>query len=113
MTTTTEILQLAILRLEVPRLLVSKQRSTLAVLLNDLAALEGITAEKTGNTDRKREDEQDSTDREGEDPLELKDRYLGEELAHSSSCSRLVRLKYDETLEHSQKARIESSKPMV
>jgi hypothetical protein len=80
-------------RPEVPRLLVSKQRSTLAILLNDLAALEGVTAEKTRNTDRKREDEQNSTDREGKDPLELKDRYLRKELANSGSCSRLVRSK--------------------
>lgn len=93
LTITIEISQLAMLRLEVPRLLVSKQRSTLAILLNDLAALEGVTAEKTRNTDRKGEDEQDTTDREGEDPLELKDRYLGEELANSGSCSRLVRSK--------------------
>ena len=77
------------LKLEVPRLLVSKQRSTLAILLNDLAALEGVIAE----TDRNGGNEQDTTDREGEDPLELKDRYLGEELANSGSYSRLVRPK--------------------
>lgn len=93
MTVATEISQLVIFGLEVPRLLVGKQRSTLAILLNDLAALEGITAEKTRNADRQREDEQDTTDREGEDPLELKDRYLGEELAHSGRESKNRELK--------------------
>lgn len=72
------------------RLLVCKQRSALAVLGHNLATLERVLTEKTRDADCEREDEKDGADGKGEDPLELQNRELGEELADAGGCEKLV-----------------------
>lgn len=65
-------------------LLISQQGRAFAVFVNNGAAREGIAvAEETGHADCEGEDEEESADGEGEDPLELEDVGLGEELAHA------------------------------
>ena len=67
-------------------LVVGEQRGALAVLGDNLAALEGVLAKGDGD----RHEEQDGHDGEGEDPLE--GNHLGEELGHAESYCRRLRL---------------------
>lgn len=67
-------------------LVIRQQRRPLTVLIDNLASWEGITAKKTRNTHRKRDDEEQGTDGEGEDPLELEEMRLSCDLADTSRC---------------------------
>lgn len=61
-------------------LFVGKQRSAFTVLLDDLSTLEGITAKETRDPNGEGQNEQEATDGESEDPLELENGNFGEEL---------------------------------
>jgi hypothetical protein len=68
------------------RLIISQQWCTLAILANNLATWEWFAASKNSwNTHGKREDEEQSTDDEGKDPLELENMWACQELANCSS----------------------------
>ena len=69
-------------------LLVSQQRRPLAVFADNLASRERITAHEAWHTDGQREDKEDGTNCEGEDPLKLENGKLGEELADTSGESK-------------------------
>lgn len=66
-------------------LLVSEQRRSLAILADNLSAREGIAAQKSRHADSERKEEQDTTDGESEDPLQLQDGQLAKELADTGS----------------------------
>ena len=70
-------------------LLVSQQRRPLAVFADNLASRERITAHEAWHTDGQREDKEDGTNCEGEDPLKLENGKLGEELADTSGCAHI------------------------
>lgn len=63
---------------------ITQQRSAFPILGNDLTALKRRLAAR----DTERKDEEQSADSEGKDPLQLQDRKLGQELAHSGRCIR-------------------------
>jgi hypothetical protein len=72
--------------LQTSELLIGQQGRTLTILADNLATGEGVASKKTRHADRKREDEQEATDGEGEDPLELEEVRACEELADAGCC---------------------------
>lgn len=70
-------------------LLVSEQRSTLAVLIDNLSTGEQlITTNKTGKSDKGGQNKEETTDGESEDPLESG--KVGKHLTDSGGYSALV-----------------------
>ena len=70
--------------------LISQQRCPLTVLANNLSAREGIPAQKSRNTNRKRQNKKDAADSKRENPLQLQNRQLAQELADAGGCTALV-----------------------
>lgn len=77
-----------------PSLLIRQQGGAFAVLGHDFAAADTVFAEKLGEPDTNRQNEQERTNGESEDPLELQNRVLGEKLANASSCQARLEFAY-------------------
>jgi hypothetical protein len=70
-------------------LLVCQQRCPFAVLADNVAPRERITAQEAWHTHGQRQDKEDGTNREGEYPLKLENGKLGEELTDTSGCAHI------------------------
>ena len=93
--------------------LISQQRCPLTVLANNLSAREGIPAQKSRNTNRKRQNKKDAADSKRENPLQLQNRQLAQELADAGGCTALVSDRIDFMANNLQNARTDNAKPMV
>ena len=71
-------------------LLIRQQRRPLPILAHNLSPGERIAAQQSRDADCKREHEEQPANREGEDPLQLQDGQLAEELAHTRRCLKSV-----------------------
>jgi hypothetical protein len=67
------------------KLLISQQWRTLTVLADNLSTGEGIATKKTWDTNSGGQQEEQTTNSECEDPLQLQDMWSREELANSGS----------------------------
>lgn len=65
--------------------LIPQQRRPLALLAHNLPSRKRIPPNQARHPDRKRQHKQQPADRKREDPLQLQDRQLGEELADARS----------------------------
>jgi len=65
------------------RLVISQQRCPLPILADDLATRERIASKQTGHADSKREQEEQTTNCESKDPLELEQMRAGKELSNA------------------------------
>ena len=95
-------------------LLISQQRRPLPILTHNLSPGERIAAQQSRHADSQREYEEQPANREGEDPLQLQDRQLAEELSNTSRRVKLVSIhNNDRAMVHLQNARTLSAKPIV
>lgn len=78
---------ITLVRTQESTLLIGQQGGALAVLVDDLATGEDLTAKQSGYTNSKRQGEQETADGEGKDPLELEEVRLCEELADTGRWS--------------------------
>jgi len=95
-------------------LLVSEQRSPLAIFADDLSSREGVTAKQSRNANSQAQDEEQPTNRERKDPLQLQDRKFAQELTNTSGCTPLAKPSITKCpLVDLQNASTDSAKPIV
>lgn len=98
------------------RLLISQQRRPLAVFADNLSTWEGIATQKARHTDSQGKQEEHASDGEGEDPLQLQDGQLAQELANTGGCITLASALFDQSRgerEDLQNDSTDSANPMV